>query len=768
MPVTVALVSPLAPPPGGIATWTAGLLRQAAGDAEVEIVHFNSAVRLRTVGSLSFWRRACAGLVYSSELLVALLVTLVTKPVDVVHVCSSGSLGLIRDLMLRAMTWAFMVPLVIHFRFGRLPHLAVSRNWEALLVRMVCAGGAHALVLDENSAVALRSIAPGCKVDVIPNPAWDLATVPSGECCEEPVLVFAGHVIQAKGARELVLACREIRTRPFRLELVGPVEEDFRKELKALAEVRDGGRWLEVVGTALSAEVTRRIARGYAVILPSYTEGFPNVVLEAMVQSKPVVATDVGANPEMLAVGSPEPCGICVSIMDADALRVAIEWMLDRPTQAAEFGRRGRERVVLLYSPNRIYGTYRALWVKCKKERGRRGTPQMGQRPMKVLLVAPVTPPAGGIASWAEGLLSYPPQDPAIEFVHVNTAIRLRASVNTSTPARVLFGSLDSARVLVRFTSALWSSKAGVVHICSSGSFGLLRDVMIIGMSRLRGARAVVHLHFGRMPLVAASTNWETALVMLACKLASHTITLDTPSAEVVRGFVGDCSVSVVPNPAWKIAEPHVTSTESGAERSVIFVGNVTPAKGMFELLNACCQIRDIAFDLDLVGPVTARFREELVGLARARQGGCWLRIHGAVSRGEVLALMARSSAFVLPSHTEGFPVSILEAMTLGTPVIATAVGAVPDMLLGSTEERCGICVQAGNVEALRVAIRQLLEQPSFARELALRAKARVVNKYSPEIVYPMYQSIWNGGEVQSQAADDPAKTTVRAGGSVS
>ena len=121
---------------------------------------------------------------------------------------------------------------------------------------------------------------------------------------------------------------------------------------------------MNISGPVDGSEVLARIAGSSVVVLPSYTEGVPNVVLEAMMLGKPVIATPVGAIPEMLSFGGAEPCGVCVPVRDVDALRIAIQSLFKQSTYAQELGRRGRERVVREYSPTAAYSQYKSIWEK--------------------------------------------------------------------------------------------------------------------------------------------------------------------------------------------------------------------------------------------------------------------------------------------------------------------------------------------------------------------------------------------------------------------
>jgi len=178
------------------------------------------------------------------------------------------------------------------------------------------------------------------------------------------VIVFAGQVIPLKGVRELVLACLDIVDTEFRLDIVGPVEDAFREELLAVGRARESGKWLNLLGPVGNEEAISRIAGGFAVILASYKEGCPYVILEAMMLGKPVIATPVGAIPQMLFSDGAEPCGICVPVGDVDALRIAIQSLLKQPDYAQQLGRNGRERVAQEFSPRSVYARYKSIWKR--------------------------------------------------------------------------------------------------------------------------------------------------------------------------------------------------------------------------------------------------------------------------------------------------------------------------------------------------------------------------------------------------------------------
>jgi glycosyltransferase involved in cell wall biosynthesis len=97
----------------------------------------------------------------------------------------------------------------------------------------------------------------------------------------------------------------------------------------------------------------------------------------------------------------------------------------------------------------------------------------------------------------------------------------------------------------------------------------------------------------------------------------------------------------------------------------------------------------------------------------------------------EKARLLRRAGVFVLPSYAEGMPMSVLEAMASGTPVVASRVGAVPEMLENGNS---GFVVEAGQLDQLAEAILAALDE-SRSADLSSRALARVHEFYSAKVV---------------------------------
>ena len=112
---------------------------------------------------------------------------------------------------------------------------------------------------------------------------------------------------------------------------------------------------------------------------------------------------------------------------------------------------------------------------------------------------------------------------------------------------------------------------------------------------------------------------------------------------------------------------------ESGRRR-LLFLGRIHPKKGFDVLLPAMASIGDVLDDWDLViaGPDEGGYEAEVRSLIRTLGLEDRVELIGAVRGTEKLAVLRSADAFILPSHSEGFPVTVLEAMGSRLPVIVT------------------------------------------------------------------------------------------------
>lgn len=162
----------------------------------------------------------------------------------------------------------------------------------------------------------------------------------------------------------------------------------------------------------------------------------------------------------------------------------------------------------------------------------------------------------------------------------------------------------------------------------------------------------------------------------------------------------------------------------------LVCIGRLSSEKGHADLLRALHVLQatrsDLKWKLLLVGSgPEEKNLQELAGNLKLES-----RIVFASHQSNVLPFYGIADLMVLPSHTEGSPHVVLEAMSAVVPIVATAVGGVPEILI---HEETALLAPPRNAEAMSAAIARLLDSPELASSLATNAKEVLVQRFSHE-----------------------------------
>lgn len=349
---------------GGITSWTNHILNYYASLSQPKVdLHLLAMDRKLYVNeSLSVFGRLFYGYKDYAEIIKSINRETKQNHYDMVHVVSSASLSLLKDIIILRKMKRSQIETAIHFRFGRIPELFQHPNWETMLLKKVVKLTKRVIVIDEASYNTLKQQGYD-NVYYLPNPVSPAiqSIINNNSSIERKprTLLFAGHVIKTKGVFELIEACKQIPD--IKLKMIGLVTPDIQKLIDEQVKP-DAESWLSMPGNLPFEEVIKEMLSCSVFVLPTYTEGFPNVILESMACGCPIVTTPVGAIPEMLDIHGEEKCGVYVKVKDVDGLRNAIQYMLDNPEYAASIGAKAQKRVNEMYAMPKVWDNLCAIW----------------------------------------------------------------------------------------------------------------------------------------------------------------------------------------------------------------------------------------------------------------------------------------------------------------------------------------------------------------------------------------------------------------------
>jgi len=194
---------------------------------------------------------------------------------------------------------------------------------------------------------------------------------------------------------------------------------------------------------------------------------------------------------------------------------------------------------------------------------------------------------------------------------------------------------------------------------------------------------------------------------------------------EALPRYLPGCDIHLLHNAVPVEAAAHVHATNGGPVR-VVYLGHFLKLKGIYDLVEAIPKIRaqapDIKFLLCGLHQV-----EQVRELCQRRGAMPVIERLGPISFAERWTVLRNADIFVLPSYEEGLPVTVLEAMAVGLPIIATPVGGIPQVV---KDEVNGFLIQPGDIEALVERVLRLAKDPALRQRMGKSNQARITEEF--------------------------------------
>ena len=525
-------------------------------------------------------------------------------------------------------------------------------------------------------------------------------------------------------------------------------------EAEAKRQAEDLGLANRMIFTGPRRDVPRLLAACDLSVLASVKEGMSNTIMESMAAGKPMVATRVGGNPELMADGE---TGFLVPPRDPAALAGAIQRVLDDPSLAKAMGLSAKARIAERFSVDAMVGATERLYDELVA--ARRGAPEPAP-PDTVALVASQFPrnvdayflrevaglAARGIQFRIFSLRSYDGK-----VVHQAARPLLARTVYMpflasgklwAANARALLGSPGRyLGLLGRLVTGLWRRPRSLVRTLAV----FPKSVYFAEVVRREGIRHI-HANWASHPAAAALVMSE--LTGATWSFAGHAsdIYLDAGMLrDKIRAarFVTTCTrhnkdhlIRVGgPDMADKITVSYhgvdldrfqpVASRADGPFR-ILTVGTLRECKGLPDLIEACRLLgeRGVAFQCAIVGD--GEERRGLERLIRSVGLADRIRITGFLAQEDLIPLYQHAGAVVLPALSEshfGIPNILLEALAVGTPVICTALPSLSEFMRDGVH---GIFVPEQSPPALADAIEALARDPARGRAIGAAGREQI------------------------------------------
>jgi glycosyltransferase involved in cell wall biosynthesis len=269
---------------------------------------------------------------------------------------------------------------------------------------------------------------------------------------------------------------------------------------------------------------------------------------------------------------------------------------------------------------------------------------------------------------------------------------------------------------LISFLGALRGAK--IAHIHFTGRTSANRKYVFYLLSKVFRLKIISHIHAPNLDDLTAIATFSFRRMIRG---SDRVISLSPLWSKALAVLV-DRDYVVLSNPAGRF-----TSTEILKEKIILFAGKLEDRKGYLDLIEAFARISNKhGYTLVLAGDGEVERARELIADRHMRDATAtgWLKPT------EMMDLFGRAGIFVLPSYGEGFPVSIIDAMSSNCAVITTPVGGIPDLL---TDLDTCLFIQPGDIQALSTALAVLTADEVQRRAIASNGHALALRNFDKD-----------------------------------
>lgn len=352
---------------------------------------------------------------------------------------------------------------------------------------------------------------------------------------------------------------------------------------------------------------------------------------------------------------------------------------------------------------------------------------------MRVLIAGHTGLPFGGIATYCESLLNSSLSRRA-EIYFVETS---RGGKDSSERGNWgIRDAVSAVQNILRFLFTFLRVRPRVVHIMTAPMPSMLKHGIILFLARSLGARVTVQIHCGVSAMFppGGALNWFSEFTLRR----SHGILVLSREWLSVKKRFGNTPVRFIPNGlhlAPYLTLPRPVPNSASDPLRILYLGHLGPKKGILDLIEAAHLLDKETFIIELVGePFNAEALKIIKEHLDKYDLSHVIKILPPEFGERKLARFAHADVFVLPSHSEGMPMSIIESMAAGLPTIATTVGGITDMLV---HEKTGLLVPPGYPVALAEAINSLIKSSEIRLQMGKCARNAARSQYDIEHIVP-------------------------------
>ena len=267
-----------------------------------------------------------------------------------------------------------------------------------------------------------------------------------------------------------------------------------------------------------------------------------------------------------------------------------------------------------------------------------------------------------------------------------------------------------------------------IVHIHMASRASFYRKSIFVNKAKRMNKKIILHIHGAEFEKFYKEESNEIMkkYIRYIFSKSDKVIALSSKWKDILKKIVDESKITVIYN---SIVCPKQHLDKNYNNEKILFLGRLGNRKGVYDILKCASRIIAIFPNVEfiLAGDGEVDNVRELCNKMGIKNN---FRITGWIDGAEKEKLLNEASIYLLPSYNEGMPISVLEAMAYGLPVISTNIGGIPELI---DNDENGFLIEPGDINGITNSLIKLLEDNNKKRRFGENAFLKAKNNFNVE-----------------------------------
>lgn len=507
----------------------------------------------------------------------------------------------------------------------------------------------------------------------------------------EPSLLFVASLMRGesyKGLNVLLEALAKVKQQIPDIHLTVVGDGDMRAEYESRARALGVAANVEFLGKLMGDDLVREYQKADIFVLPSANDSHPAVILEAMSCGLPVISTAVGSIPQV--IGGAMPTGLVVNPITARGFAEAIVRLIENPEEYYALAENTLPLVEKEMAWNSRIVEYNAVLEKAILRNDSKPTARSTSLPFVAQVAAYYPPHLGGMEEVVHQISKCLNDDGfPVEVFTSNVGYHLETKRSARSFPVHRLASLEIAHTPIfpgLFFKLLSLPKHSIVHWHFAHAFV---PEVVWAVTRLKKLPLIAHFHLDVEPsgrLGQLFLLYKKYIFAPIFRSADKVLVFSAEQAQLVerKYRIASHKIEILPNGVEKkyfyVPNSYSQGLRGSTPLRILFVGRLAVQKKVERLIEA---MQFINFPVKLILVGEGGMEKNLKKLVQDNNLENKVEFMGAKSGEELVAIYRQADVFALSSDQEGMPLTVLEAMASGLPVIGSDVVGIRELVGG-------------------------------------------------------------------------------------